>query len=332
MIRVTTVRLVLILAVVCLSISFGTRAHSAEYIIGTGDVLDVGFWQEPTLNTQVTVGQDGKITLDVIGQIDAAGLTTDKLQNEVVRQMSRLNRNISQATVRVAVFSYNHVYVIGQVNTPGKMAFEEIPDLWTIINESGGVAEAGDLSRVTIIRGGDDAGEIEVVNVSDALARGELDKLPKLRRLDTIEIPRTPGAVFSGDVARSAEKKNLIYVIGAVNTPGPVGYEDNIDVAEALAYAGGPSEMADLSKIQLILKDGHYSQTVRFDLDKYSQSGKPGRYIMQKEDMLVVPTSRSGFLSENMGTIAAALGAVTTALLIYDRLSSDDGSSSTSAP
>lgn len=296
------------------------RSAAAEYRIGSGDVLDVSFWQDPDLNVQVTVGLDGKITLDIIGQIQAAEKTTEELQNDIVRLMSRLKENISQAVVRVAAYNYNHVFIIGQVNTPGKLAFEEIPDLWTLINEAGGVGEMGDLSRVNIIRGGDQAGKIETVNVSRAIAEGKLDGLPKIRREDTIEIPRTPGQVLATEVGQSAEKKNLIYVIGAVTTPGPIKYEEGIDVIEALALAGGPTSEADLKKTQLVLKDGRFAQTVRFDLRKYSQTGRPARYIMQKEDLFIVPAQRTGFFSGGIGMIATAVGVVaTTALLIRGR-------------
>jgi polysaccharide export outer membrane protein len=293
---------------------------ATEYVIGPEDVLDITFWQETTLNVQVRVGLDGKITIDIIGQIQAAGKTTEELQRDIVRDMSRLNRTISQAAVRVTQYNYNHVFVVGQVNTPGKKTFEEIPDLWTLINESGGVAPQGDLSRVTILRGGEDAGKIEVVNVSQAIATGNLDKLPKIRRQDTIEIPRTAGTVLAADLGSSTERRNQIYVIGAVNTPGPITYQENIDITEALALANGPTAEANLKKIQLVIKDGYYSQTVSFDLNKHSQTGKPARYIMQKEDMLIIPARRPGFLGEGIGGVAAAVGVITTAVLLWDQL------------
>ena len=142
--------------------------QAQEYKIGTEDVLDISFWQDPSLNAQVRVGQDGKVTLGVIGEIMAAGKTTTELQDEIVRLMSRLNKNISQAVVRINAYNYNHVFVNGQVRAPGKRAFEKIPDIWTIINEAGGITETGDLSRVTLIRSGGDAGrEGQVEDTAD---------------------------------------------------------------------------------------------------------------------------------------------------------------------
>ena len=299
------------------------NALADDYIIGEEDLLDITFWQDANLDTQVKVGLDGKIALDMIGQVTASGLTTEQLQNTIVRELSRINRNISQATVRVIEYNFNHVFVIGQVNQPGKKTFERIPDLWTIINESGGITQSGDLSRVTIIRGGDQAGKIEVVNLAEALATGQLDRLPVLRRQDTIEIGRAPGQVVAGEIGVPTEKKNLIYVIGAVGTPGPVAWESNVDVLEALALAGGPTETADLKHARLVIKDGNYAQTLELNLEKYVTQGRPARYIMQKEDLVIVPSARAGFFDSRIGQIATLLTTLSTAYLIYDRIQGD---------
>lgn len=308
------------LAVVVVSgLAMVPTVQGADYLLGAGDELEISFWQDPALNTQVRIGQDGKISLDIIGQVEAAGKTTTQLEADIVRLISRLNKNISQATARVVEFNYNYVFVIGQARVPGKHTFEEIPDLWTVINEAGGATELGDLSRVSIIRGGDRAGEAEVVNLREAVASGRIDQLPKLRRGDTIEIGRTLGQIRPGDIGRLAEKKNLFYVIGAVGTPGPISYEENIDVLEAIALAGGPVEAADLKRTKLILKDGNYAQTVSLDLEKYMREGLPARYIMKKEDMVIIPVRRPGFFDSRLGQIAGLLTALSAVYLLIDR-------------
>lgn len=291
-----------------------------EYFIGEGDILDVSFWQEPDLNAQVRVGKDGRISLDIIGSLVAAGKTTDELQNEIVRNISRLNSNISQCTVRIAEYNFNYVYVVGQVNEAGKLSFEKIPDLWTILNEAGGITETGDLTRVTIVKGGAQAGQVQVVNVADAITHGRVDQLPAIDRETTIEVPRTPGSVPTTDLARGLDRKNTIYVMGSVNTPGPISYEEDLDLAEALTMAGGPSADADTRRTRLIIKDGAFAQTVTVDLEKYAVSGRPARYTMNREDMIYVPPRRPGFIQSNLGTIAAALGAVSTLVLVYNQL------------
>ena len=201
------------------------------------------------------------------------------------------------------------------------MTFESIPDLWSIINEAGGPTDVADLTRVTIVRGGDDAGKVEVVNVSQAIATGTLDRLPKIRRMDTIELPKTLLGLPSSDLARTSdERRNVVYVVGAVVRPGPISFEDGIDVLEAIALAGGPAPNADLKKARIVTKDGYYAQAMQFNLDKYARTGQPSRYIVRKEDTIVLPQKSGGLFGASLGTTVAVLGAISSALLIYDRL------------
>ncbi len=295
-----------------------------EYRIGPDDLLEINFWQDPTLSAIVRVGQDGTISLDIAGQVEAAGKTTSELQNDIIRQISRLNKRISQAVVRVTEYNYQHVYVIGQVNEPGKKTFEKIPDLWIIINEAGGITETGDLRRVTIVRGGEDAGQVEVVNVARALASGGRERLPEIHRLDAIEVPSMPVGLPSADLSGTVEKRNVFYVIGAVNEPGVIQFEENTDILEAVAMAGGHSDKANLQKVQVVSKDGPYGQSLLFDLRQYSRTGAVARYTLRREDAVIVPQKKS-FLGINLGMVATIVGVVASGLLIYDRfVQSDD--------
>jgi polysaccharide export outer membrane protein len=313
----------LVLLIVTL-LSLTAIAQNNEYKIGPEDVLEISFWQDENLNTAVRVGQDGKVTLDIIGQIIAAGRTTEELQSEIIRQMSRLNKNISQAVVRVTAYNYNYVYVTGQVLAAGKKTFESIPGLWDVIVEAGGVSLTGDLTRVTIIRGGEEAGKVEVVNVARAVAEGNIDKLPKVRRQDTIEIPAVPGGIAQTDIGTfSPEAKNQVYILGAVTRPGPVKFEENADVLELLAAVGGPTATADLKKIKIITRDGAYAQTYQINLEKFAKTGQPIRYIVRKEDTFIVPQRAGGFLGGGLSftSIATIIGTASTAVLLIDRIS-----------
>ncbi len=193
----------------------------------------------------------------------------------------------------------------------------------SILNEAGWITENGDLSRVSIIRGGDQAGKVEIVNVAAAMANGTVGDLPQLRRTDAIDVPASPAGIPPPDLGRIAAQKNVIYVVGAVTQPGPIRYEDNLDVLEALAMAGGPTPEADLKKTKIISKDGYYGQTLHLDLEKYAARGIPARHILRKEDVCFVPTRRQGFMQRNLGTIVTVLGAATSAVLLYQNLKPD---------
>jgi polysaccharide export outer membrane protein len=305
----------LYITIVVLTICGTTLAD--DYIIGPGDLMEIRFWQDPNLNTNVRVNQDGMIAIDIIGRLKASGKTTSALQDEIVRLLSRLDAPISQAIVRVFEYNFQHVFVKGQILMPGKHSFEFIPNLWTIINEAGGVTNLGDLTRVTVIRGGENAGEVLVVDVIGAIERGEIDKLPKIGRQDTIEIPTTPYGIPAADIGQQLNKKNFIYVIGAVNIPGPIKFEQNVDVMDALALAGGPTPDADLKKARIISKDGYFAQTMEIDLEKYSTTGRPIRYILKKEDTFLLPRKGRGL---GIGTITTVLGVITSSILIANQI------------
>jgi polysaccharide export outer membrane protein len=222
------------------------------------------------------------------------------------------------------------VFVTGEVNQPGKFTFEQIPDLWALINEAGGITDLADLTRVTIVRGGEREGQVEVVNVARAISSGTLSSLPQIYRFDTIELPRNTLGLPGRELANNEDISNVVYVVGAVTRPGAVTFEDNTDILEAIAMAGGPLENADLSDARLITIDGRYGQTMQIDLNKYSKSGKPARYVLRKEDTIYLPSRPDGgFFQRNITTIVAALGAVTSFLLIYDQLKPADNPTGT---
>lgn len=314
----------LMLAAMVLAPFANTKAEG--YVIGPGDVLEIKFWQDNTHDAIVTVRQDGKISLDIIGEVEASGLTTNELENQIIRQMSRFNKAISQAVVRVSSYGNLKVFVSGQIQNPGKYTFEVIPDIWTLINEAGGITETGDLTRVTIIRGGDRSGQVEVVNVSDLMTSGRRDALPKVYSEDTIEIPPAPAGLPGRTVSERASGKNLFYAIGEINLPGHHDLVENIDLLDAIALAGGPTPDANLKTVTVITKNGLKTQTLEFNLKKYNRSGEPGRYFIRPEDTIIMGQKRSGFLGLGGGLtdLVTVLGAASTAVLLITTLNSDD--------
>ena len=316
------------MALVCFPLFAGTVAVAQDnesgltpYRIGIEDVIEVRFWQDPNLNATVRVRNDGRIALDIIGEIQAAGLTESELQEEIVRQISRINPQVSQATVRVTEYNSQRVFIFGEVRTPGKYTFETIPDLWTLINEAGGATEIGDLSRVRIIRGGAEQGKVEEVDVAALLSAGKTADLPKIRTGDTIELLRTFGGVERPRVSQGAGLKQLYYIIGEVNNPGAHTLESNIDLLDAIALAGGPTSGADLKKVRVLSKDGSYAQVVTVDVQHYSKTGEPARYFIRPEDTIVLESRSGGFLGISRATdIIALASGVASIVLLTSRL------------
>jgi len=258
--------------------------------------------------------------------MEAADRTADQLQMDIVRQMSRLNKRISQVVVRVLEYNYQHVFVSGNVVTPGKMTFEKIPDLWTIIKEAGGITETGDLSRVIVVRSGMQDDSVITVDVARALASGEQASLPMVYRKDAIEVPRIPVGLLAPDLGKRRDKRNVIYVTGAVTTPGPKDFQEHVDILEAVAMADGPTDVADLDKVQVITRDGGYAQTYHINLNKYMETGALSRYTIRSEDVIYIPPREESWI--NLSTVVQALGVVSSAIIIYQYFNQDETSTS----
>ncbi len=312
---------VVVTAMLVAGLFSGAAAQSVEaYQIGAEDVLEIEFWQDENLNAQVRVTLDGKITLDIIGEIDAAGLTTSELERNIVRQMARYNKAVSQAVVRVVAYNHLKVFVSGQVVNPGKYTFEVIPDLWTIVNEAGGITETGDLTRVRIIRGGRDAGKVEEVNVGAMVSGGKIGELPKIRPGDTIEIPRTFSGLPGEAIVATEGRRNVFYVVGEVGTPGVHNLDRSLDLMEAIALAGGPQTTANIKKISVISKDRLGTQVTKFNLKEYAENPSASRYSVQPEDVIFLPQSRTAFLGLGLTEWIAIVGGVGSFVLLAERL------------
>jgi len=315
-----------ILLALAVMLSASSRAI-AQYKVGPDDILQISFWQKPSLDQTVTVRHDGNITISIIGEIVAAGLAPAELARKIGERAHYYDPAISQAAVTVLSYNSQKVFINGQVAKPGAYAFEKLPDVWTLIKEAGGVTLLADLSKVTIIRGSKDAGKIETVNVERLVAGAKYDELPSLYPGDIVEVPSMPGGIIGSGLDKTdAGKRNIVYVTGAVFRSGPVGIEEGMDVLDAIVLSGGSTAAADLEKVSVISKLEGYSSVMTINLEKYAATGAPRRYVLKPEDTVVVPSKKGGVFREGWGTIRdviALTASVISTIVLIDRLGED---------
>lgn len=124
------------------------------YRIAPGDQLDIKFFFNPELNETVTVRPDGMISLQLIDEIQAAGLQPVELDHKLTELYSRELRK-PVLTVIVRSFTRQRIYVGGEVNTPGLV---ELPAGMTVLQsifQSGGFMETAEPAETLIIRKGE---------------------------------------------------------------------------------------------------------------------------------------------------------------------------------
>jgi len=300
---------------------FASQVFAQEYVIGPEDILEISFWQDPALNQSATVRSDGKITVSLIGEITAAGLTPSELAKKIGDRANYYNPAISQASVTVTSYNSQKVFINGQVQRQGAYAFEVLPNVWELVKEAGGITEFADLSRVTIIRGTENAGKIETVNLENLVSKGKIDDIPKLNPGDIVEVPRMPGGISgTGLPKESTERRNVVFVTGAVGMASAVTIEADMDVLDAIVMSGGSTPDADLSKVKVISKHEGYSSVLQIDLERYMETGQPRRYVLKPEDTVVLPHKKTSFFRLGWGTfrdiIAVAASVISTYVLV----------------
>lgn len=310
--NILCIPMVLILGFILSAGVIQAQDDAETYIIGYTDVLSISFWQEPALDREVRVGEDGMITLPVIGVLTAAGLTTTRLAKNIVEQMTFYQSPISQATVAVMEFNSRAVLVSGQVIEPSRLSYEKIPDLWRIILDAGGPTDGADLSRVRIIRKVDEESQIIDVDLYSILGEGDISRAPQLQPGDLVNVPLAPFGVSMEPGERPGESgKNVYFVLGSVAAPGVRNLEPGMDLLDALALAGGMTAEADLRNVRVVMKGSGFSNIVKIDLEEYVENGSSPPYILHPEDTIVVPARERGLLARALTVVGAILPIIT---------------------
>ena len=123
-----------------------------DYVIGTDDVLVVVYRHEKDMSAEVVVRPDGKITLPVLNDIVAAGLTPEQLRGRVAEEAKRFLEGEPSVTVIVKAINSRKVFITGQVARPGAYSFGTRMTVVQLIAMAGGLMEFAKGKDIVIIR------------------------------------------------------------------------------------------------------------------------------------------------------------------------------------
>jgi polysaccharide biosynthesis/export protein len=146
------------------------------YRIGPADILDIRVWREEDLSGTVPVRPDGKISLPLLNDVQAAGLTPMQLRRVLIDKFSDY---VTAPEVSVIVTEVHSlvVSVLGEVREPGRYEIRNSPTVLEVIALAGGFTEFASTSRITILRANGGNKERIRVNYSDAIRRGEMGSM-----------------------------------------------------------------------------------------------------------------------------------------------------------
>jgi polysaccharide biosynthesis/export protein len=163
-----------------------------DYVIGTDDVLTVTFRHEKDMTSDVTVRPDGKITLPLLDDIMASGLTPTQLRDRVTEAAKRI---LEEPAVTVVVKQVNSrkVFITGQVNKPGSYSIGEHMTVMQLISTAGGLTDYAKKKKIIVLReAGARPGARPLTyrfNYDDVLNLRNLGSNIDLRPGDTVIVP-----------------------------------------------------------------------------------------------------------------------------------------------
>jgi polysaccharide biosynthesis/export protein len=264
--------------------------------LGPGDLIHVSVYNMPELDQRLRISDQGTVSLSLIGQVKAAGMTAEDLGQEIALKL-RDGNYVKRPSVTVLVEDYTTqgVTVAGEVVKPGIVPLYSSHNLLDVLSASGGLKDTA--STEILIRRQGQEGVPERIQLGRDRAS-----------LSGSAVKVNPGDQIIVPLA------GIVYMLGDLNRPGGYVMSENgkITILEALAMAGGSTRTAAENSTRLIrpTADGYEDKTISL---KNIMLGKEKDFELQPRDIVYVPFSHmKNFL---LGT-QSILGAATSASII----------------
>jgi polysaccharide biosynthesis/export protein len=258
----------LVLAVIGLPVRRGDAA-TPDYRIGIDDVLAISVWDNKDLDQVVFVRPDGKITLALIGQVQAGGRTVAELGREITEEYRKTVKG-AVITVSVREIRSRGVFFLGAVAKPGPLQLTQDLTLLQALAAVGGFASAASPESAFVLRGD----QRLAVDLGRLVQLADTTQNVKLEPGDTVVVPSA----------------GMVYVQGEVRTPGAIPFNQGLTVVKAIAQTGGFTQAAAPKRVTVITHNGAKKVTVKVNVsDILAEPESTADLNLQPNDIVIVP-------------------------------------------
>jgi polysaccharide export outer membrane protein len=248
-----------------------------DYLLGPEDVIEITVWGHEDLKRQAPVSLEGTITFPMIGEVRAAGKSTQQLERELAGKLGDGYLKNPQITITVKDYKSQKVFVMGEVKKPGTYPVTRENNLLFALSQAEGpTKDAGE--EVIVIRPLNPAQKGKVtleevdtaketifrLNLKDALAGDRKNNIP-IRDGDSIIVPKMP----------------FFYVMGEVQKPGQYNLERGTTVLMGISIGGGLTPKAAPNRTKLVREVEGKKTEIRVNMETLVQPG----------DTIIVPES-----------------------------------------
>jgi len=164
----------------------------SEYRIGVDDQLKVNVWRNPELSVAMPVRPDGKISVPLVGDIQAGGRTPKAVASDIQKKLAVYvrNPNVTVILTELRNFEYiSRIRVTGAVQTPTSFAYLQGMTVLDAVLEAGGITEFASPDNAKLYRRKDKETRVYDINLGGILNQGELSTNYPLRPGDIITVP-----------------------------------------------------------------------------------------------------------------------------------------------
>ena len=167
-------------------------SFEASYRIGVDDRVQIVVWRNPEVSVTAPVRPDGKISVPIIGDVEAGGHTPSEVSEIIKKRLSEYIREPNVAVIITELRSHeflSRVRVTGAVRTPRSMPHRQGMTVLDAVLEAGGVNDFASPNRSKLYRKVKDKTEVFEVDLGDILKKGRLESNYMLRPGDVITVP-----------------------------------------------------------------------------------------------------------------------------------------------
>ncbi|MEW6109830.1 MAG: polysaccharide biosynthesis/export family protein [Nitrospirota bacterium] len=271
------------------TIAFSYVSANEGYVIGDEDMLQISVWGNSELTVHIPVRPDGMISVPLIGDVKASGLTPHELKKILEKEFSNFVKAPTVSVIVTAVNSFK-VYVFGggigagmtggasatatsgSTNSSGMITLRSNTSLMQLLAQLGSLGNA-DLNSSYVLRDGKRLN----VDFFKLMIAGDITQDIQLRPKDIIFIPD------------NFEKR--IKVVGAVRTPGVIPFKEGMTALDAILNSGGFTEFAKQNDVVIVRKKGSEVSSIEAKLKDVIKDGDITKDVILKPgDMVIVKT------------------------------------------
>ncbi len=307
----------------------------SRYIIGPGDVLELRLFDVPELSGEITVLNDGSVSLPLAGVVMMNGLT---LQQAAEKTQSLLESQLLRPELQLRVIKPRpiRVSVVGAVERPGLYSLTTretsqtegnpittisgLPTVVDAIQKAGGITQQANLRSVLLQRrlpGNPIRFKITRLNLLDLVLEGDQQQNPFLFDGDTIKLERAeenPAESLELAAANLSPRVIQVNVIGEVNNPGLIQLRANTPLVQAILAAGGLKDWrANGGNVELVRINRNGSATLkRFRFDISSPASNTTNPPLRSGDTVRVGRSLLAKGSDAISAVSEPVGGFVT--------------------